>query len=55
MVALERTVSGGTKVEEKEFVILTELLMVQLLKLDSIVADGEAKAQRRIEVSDSYF
>ncbi|XP_054799513.1 BAG family molecular chaperone regulator 4-like [Prosopis cineraria] len=48
--ALERTVNGGTKVAEKEFVILTELLMVQLLKLDSIEADGEAKAERRIEV-----
>ncbi|KAJ1437601.1 Ubiquitin-like domain superfamily [Sesbania bispinosa] len=50
VVALETTVSGGTKVEDKEFVILTELLMVQLLKLDSIAADGEAKVQRRIEV-----
>ncbi|XP_061347222.1 BAG family molecular chaperone regulator 4-like [Gastrolobium bilobum] len=50
VVALEKIVSGGSKVEDKEFVILTELLMVQLLKLDSIVADGEAKAQRRVEV-----
>lgn len=49
---MERTVNGGSKVAEKEFVILTELLMVQLLKLDSIVADGEAKVLRRIEVSD---
>lgn len=36
---------------DKEFVALTELLMVQLLKLDAIEADGEAKVQRRIEVS----
>ena len=35
---------------DKEFVVLTELLMMQLLKLDSIEADGEAKVQRRIEV-----
>ena len=49
---METTVCGGTKVEDKEFVILTELLMVQLLKLDSIAADGEAKVQRKIEVSD---
>ena len=48
--ALEATVRGGTKVTNKEFVVLTELLMMQLLKLDSIEADGEAKVQRRIEV-----
>ena len=41
----------GTKVAEKEFVVLTELLMMQLLKLDSIEAEGEAKVQRRIEVT----
>lgn len=34
---------------------MTELLMVQLLKLDSIAADGEAKVQRRVEVSDSLL
>ena len=47
---MEATVRGGTKVTDKEFVFLTELLMMQLLKLDSIEADGEAKVQRRIEV-----
>nr|XP_027186961.1 BAG family molecular chaperone regulator 3-like [Cicer arietinum] len=50
VIALERIISGGAKVEDKEFVVLTELLMVQLLKLDSIVAEGEAKMQRGIEV-----
>ncbi|KAL2317461.1 hypothetical protein Fmac_031337 [Flemingia macrophylla] len=50
VVALETSVCGGTKVENKEFAILTELLMVQLLKLDSIAAEGEAKVQRRVEV-----
>ncbi|KAL6003292.1 hypothetical protein ACLOJK_023515 [Asimina triloba] len=48
--ALEVTVRGGAKVADKEFVVLTELLMMQLLKLDSIEAEGEAKVQRRIEV-----
>ena len=51
MVALEATVNGGTTVENKEFVVLTELLMRQLLKLDGIEAEGEAKVQRRAEVS----
>lgn len=40
---------------EKEFVVLIELLMVQLLKLDTIEADGEAKVQRRIEVSEKWI
>lgn len=48
---MERAVSGGSKVVDKEFAVLTELLMVQLLKLDGIEAEGEAKVQRRIEVS----
>uniref|UniRef100_A0A5B6YY12 BAG family molecular chaperone regulator 4 n=1 Tax=Davidia involucrata TaxID=16924 RepID=A0A5B6YY12_DAVIN len=50
VVALETAVHNGTKVTDKEYVILTELFMVQLLKLDAIEADGEAKVQRRIEV-----
>ncbi|XP_040993889.1 BAG family molecular chaperone regulator 4-like [Juglans microcarpa x Juglans regia] len=50
IIALEATVRSGGKIMDKEFVVLTELLMMQLLKLDSIEADGEAKVQRRIEV-----
>ncbi|KAF8394887.1 hypothetical protein HHK36_018825 [Tetracentron sinense] len=50
VAALEAAVHSGTKVADKEFVILTELLMVQLLKLDGIEAEGEAKVQRRVEV-----
>ncbi|KAK4582350.1 hypothetical protein RGQ29_025510 [Quercus rubra] len=49
VAALEGAVNGGTKVEEKEFVVLTELLMRQLLKLDGIEAEGEAKMQRKAE------
>jgi BAG domain len=48
---LESNKHGDKRIPEKEITELTELLMVQLLKLDSIEADGEAKAQRRIEVS----
>ncbi|XWS53356.1 hypothetical protein CRYUN_Cryun11dG0150300 [Craigia yunnanensis] len=50
VVALEAIVRGGSKVAEKEFLVLTELLMVHLLQLDTIEADGEAKVQRRVEV-----
>ena len=49
---MDAIVRGGTKVAEKEFLVLTEFLMVQLLQLDMIKADGEAKVQRRVEVSD---
>ncbi|KAL6346120.1 hypothetical protein AAG906_025400 [Vitis piasezkii] len=51
VVALEATMNGGTTVEDKEFVVLIELFMRRLLKLDGIEAEGEAKVQRRAEVS----
>ncbi|KAE9618177.1 hypothetical protein Lal_00041965 [Lupinus albus] len=48
--ALEVAVDGGTRVSDKEFMVSTELLMRQLLKLDGIGAEGEAKLQRKAEV-----
>lgn len=51
VLTLETTVRNGTHVADKEFSVLIELLMVQLLKLDTIEANGEAKVQRRNEVS----
>lgn len=50
VTTLESAVHGGIKVVEKEFLVLTELLMVQLLKLDGVEAEGEARVQRRLEV-----
>ncbi|KAK6927116.1 BAG domain [Dillenia turbinata] len=50
VAALETAVQGDTKVEDKDLLVLTELLMAQLLKLDSVEAEGEAKVQRRSEV-----
>ncbi|KAJ7950018.1 BAG family molecular chaperone regulator 4 [Quillaja saponaria] len=50
VTALEVAVNGGTKVDQKEFVVSTELLMRQLLKLDGIEAEGESKLQRKAEV-----
>jgi hypothetical protein len=43
-------VLAGRKLEDKEFLVLTELLMMQLLKLDGIEAEGEVRAQRKAEV-----
>ncbi|KAK9151583.1 hypothetical protein Syun_009892 [Stephania yunnanensis] len=51
VAALESAAHSVTKLEEKEFVVLTELLMLQLLKLDGVVAEGEAKMYRWVEVS----
>ncbi|KAF2306453.1 hypothetical protein GH714_018227 [Hevea brasiliensis] len=48
--ALEVAVNGGTKIAEEEFAVSSELLMRQLLKLDTIQAEGEAKVQRKTEV-----
>ncbi|KAF2306432.1 hypothetical protein GH714_018023 [Hevea brasiliensis] len=48
--ALEVAVNGGTKIAEEEFAVSSELLMKQLLKLDTIQAEGEAKVQRKAEV-----
>ncbi|KAK6943171.1 BAG domain [Dillenia turbinata] len=48
--AVEGAMLDGTKLEEKEFLVLTELLMVQLLKLDGVEAEGEARVQRKDEV-----
>lgn len=55
VAALEVAVHGGTKISDKEFEISTEMLMRQLLKLDSIEAEGMARAQRKAEVCTQYF
>ncbi|XP_050213908.1 BAG family molecular chaperone regulator 4-like [Mercurialis annua] len=47
---LEVAVNSGTKVANEEFAASAELLMRQLLKLDTIEAEGEAKMQRKAEV-----
>ncbi|CAO2200471.1 unnamed protein product [Urochloa humidicola] len=48
--ALEAIVSKGGKVVDADVVALTEALMNELVKLDSITAaDGEVKAQRRAQ------
>ncbi|XP_055807545.1 BAG family molecular chaperone regulator 4-like [Solanum dulcamara] len=48
--ALQVVVFGGTSVEDKDIISLTEMLMRQLLKLDGIEAEGEGKVQRKMEV-----
>ncbi|KAL7136190.1 hypothetical protein ABFS83_10G012800 [Erythranthe nasuta] len=48
--AVQAVVDSGTKVDNKDIVYLTEMLMRQLLKLDGIEAEGEGKVQRKMEV-----
>ncbi|XP_047322827.1 BAG family molecular chaperone regulator 4-like [Impatiens glandulifera] len=50
VAALEEVINCDNKVEDKQFMVLTEFLMRQLLKLDSIEAEGEEKLQRKTEV-----
>lgn len=50
MSALESIISKGGKVVETDVLRLIELLMNQLLKLDGIMADGDVKLQRKIQV-----
>ncbi|KAM7491657.1 hypothetical protein LguiA_034578 [Lonicera macranthoides] len=46
----ESVISRGGKVGEKEVLNLIEMLMNQLLKLDGIIADGDVKLQRKMQV-----
>ena len=50
MSALESVISRGGKVAEKDVLNPIELLMNQLLKLDGIIADGDVKLQRKMQV-----
>lgn len=50
--ALQSIVGKGGKVAEADVVALTEALMTELVKLDAIAADGDVKAQRRMQVSN---
>ncbi|KAD7480450.1 hypothetical protein E3N88_03586 [Mikania micrantha] len=48
--ALESVISKGGKVADKTLLNLIELLMNQLLKLDEIMAEGDVKLQRKMQV-----
>lgn len=48
--AFESIISKGGKVVESDVIGLIELLMNQLLKLDTIIADGDVKLQRKMQV-----
>lgn len=48
--AMESIINRGGKVVETDVLTLIELLMNQLLKLDGIMADGDVKLQRKMQV-----
>lgn len=48
--ALESIIKKGEKVAESDVLTLIELLMTELLKLDAVVAEGDAKIKRRMQV-----
>lgn len=49
--ALESVISKGGRVAEKTVITLIESLMGELIKLDGIVADGDVKLQRKMQVN----
>lgn len=51
MSALETIINKGGKVVEADLLKLTEKLMNQLLRLDGIIADGDVKLQRKMQVN----
>ncbi|KAI3985438.1 hypothetical protein MKX01_033752 [Papaver californicum] len=50
VAALDSAISKGVKVADTEVLNMIELLMTQLIKLDGIIADGDIKTQRRLQV-----
>ncbi|KAL9231045.1 hypothetical protein vseg_006315 [Gypsophila vaccaria] len=48
--AMESIICKGGRVGEKELLSLIELLMAQMIKLDGIIADGDVKLKRKLEV-----
>ncbi|CAH8270344.1 unnamed protein product [Arabidopsis lyrata] len=48
--AFETVINKGGNVEEKSLVNLIEMLMNQLLRLDAIIADGDVKLKRKMQV-----
>ncbi|CAH8373287.1 unnamed protein product [Eruca vesicaria subsp. sativa] len=48
--AFEMVIKKGGKVAEKDLVTVMELLMNELIKLDAIVAEGDVKLQRKMQV-----
>ncbi|XP_020890680.1 BAG family molecular chaperone regulator 1 isoform X2 [Arabidopsis lyrata subsp. lyrata] len=48
--AFEMVIKKGGKIPEKDLVTVIELLMNELIKLDAIVAEGDVKLQRKMQV-----
>ncbi|EOA13677.1 hypothetical protein CARUB_v10026750mg [Capsella rubella] len=48
--AFEMVTKKGGKIAEKDLVTVIELLMNELIKLDGIVAEGDVKLQRKMQV-----
>ncbi|KFK26814.1 hypothetical protein AALP_AA8G296800 [Arabis alpina] len=48
--AFEMVIKKGGKIAEKDLVTVIELLMNELIKLDGIVAEGDVKLQRKMQV-----
>ncbi|KAG6642067.1 hypothetical protein CIPAW_09G117900 [Carya illinoinensis] len=47
--AIEKSISNGVKVAEVQITTLTEMLMRQAIKLDTISAEGDASVQKNLQ------
>lgn len=47
---MEESISNGVKVPEIQITTLIEMLMMQAIKLDTIVAEGDASTQKILQV-----
>jgi hypothetical protein len=52
---MESIINKGGKIAETDVLTLIELLMSQLLKLDGIMADGDVKLQRKMQVCSNFY
>ena len=55
VAAMEESISNGIKVPEIQITTLIEMLMMQAIKLDSIVAEGDASTQKILQVKCLLF
>lgn len=52
---MEESISNGIKVPEIQITTLIEMLMMQAIKLDNIVAEGDASTQKILQVTSLFL
>lgn len=55
VAVMEESISNGIKVPEIQITTLIEMLMMQAIKLDNIVAEGDASTQKILQVNSLFL